>query len=120
MRRQERLNGTAQQRRIVARHRRDDQHPRLRRAQRTRELAIKVQQAAERLFPDRADLDRRAQPVDLGSGQVPIRLAVAARGALEQLAAGRDRFAELGVRPRIERVLKQDLGGVGHRARRVE
>ncbi|GCC43279.1 hypothetical protein chiPu_0027567, partial [Chiloscyllium punctatum] len=120
MGRQERLDRAAQQRRIVAGHRRHDQHTRVRRAQRARQLAVEMQQAAERLFPDRANLDRRADAVDLGRRQVPIRLAVAARGALEQFAAGGDRFAEFGVGPRIERVLKQDLGGVGYRAHRIE
>ena len=118
--RQEGFDGTAQQRRVMAGHRRHDQHPRLRAAQRAGQLAIEIQQPAERLFPDRADFDRGAHAVDLGVVEAPFGLAVTARGALEQFAAGGDGFAELGVRPRIERVLKQDLGGVGHGARRIE
>ena len=58
MRRQKGFDGAAQQRRVVAGHRRHDQHARLRRAQRPRQLAIEIQQAAERLFPDRADFNR--------------------------------------------------------------
>ncbi len=59
MRRQEGLDRAAQQRRVVAGHRRHDQHARLRVAQRPRQLAVEMQQAAERLFPDARDLDRR-------------------------------------------------------------
>jgi len=104
----------------VAGHRRHDQHARLGATQRPGQLAIEVQQPAERLFPDGADFDWRAHAVDLGIVQAPFRLAVAARGALEQLTARGDGFAELGVRPRIERVLKQDFGCVGDGARRIE
>jgi hypothetical protein len=120
MRRQERLDGAAQQRRVVAGHRRHDQHARMGCAQRPGQLAIEMQQTAERLFPDRADFDRRAHAVDFGGVETPFGLAVAARGAFEQFAGRGDRFTELGVRPRIERILKQDLGGVGHGARRIE
>ena len=120
MRRQEGLDRAAQQRRVMAGHRRHDQHARLRAAQRTRQLAIEIQQPAERLFPDRADLDRGADAVDLGVVEAPFRLAVAARGALEQFAGRGDRLADLGVRPGIQRILKQDLGRIGHRARRIE
>ena len=87
MGRQERFDRAAQQRRVMAGHRRHDQHARLRAAQRPRQLAIEIQQPAERLFPDRADFDRRAHAVDLGVVETPFGLAVAARGALEQFAA---------------------------------
>ena len=120
MGRQKGFDRAAQQRRVMTGHRRHDQHARLRRAQRPRQLAIEIQQPAERLFPHDADFDRRAHAVDFGIVQAPFGLAVAARGALEHFAAGGDRFAELGVRPRIERILKQDLGRVGHGARRIE
>ena len=96
MGRQERLDRAAQQRRIVTGHRRHDQHPRLGRAQRARQLAIEVQQAAERLFPDDANLDRGADAVHIGVVEAPFGLAVAARGPLEQLAAGGNGFADLG------------------------
>ena len=73
MGRQEGFDRAAQQRRVVAGHRRHDQHARLRAAQRPGQLAIEIQQPAERLFPDRADLDRRADAVDLGVVRGPIR-----------------------------------------------
>jgi hypothetical protein len=97
-----------------------DQHTRLRDAQRTGQLAFEVQQAAERLFPHAPDFDRRADAVHLGVVNAPFRLAVAARGALEQLAGRCDRFAEIGMRPRVQWILKQDLGGIRHRAHRIE
>ena len=120
MGRQKGFDRAAQQRRVMAGHRRHDQHTRLRRTQRPRQLAIEIQQAAERLFPYDADFDRRAHAVDFGVVEAPFGLAVAARGPLEQFAAGGDGFAELGVRPRIERILKQDFCRVGHGARRIE
>ncbi|MGY3122610.1 hypothetical protein ACVWXQ_006547 [Bradyrhizobium sp. S3.14.4] len=120
MRRQERLDRAAQQRRVVAGHRRHDQHARLRAAQGTGELAIEVEQLAERLFPDRADLDGNADAVDLGVVEAPFRLAVTARGAFEQFTGRGDGLADLGARPRIEGILKQELGRIGDRTRRIE
>ena len=120
MGRQERFDRAAQQRRVMAGHWRHDQHARLRAAQRPRQLAIEIQQTAERLFPDRMNLDRRANAIHFGGVEAPFRLAVAARGPFEQFAGRGDRFAELGVRPRIERILKQDFCRIGHGARRIE
>jgi len=120
MRRQEGLDRAAQERRVVAGHRRHDQHPRLRGAQRPGELAVEMQETAERLFPDGLDLDRGADAAHLGIVDAPFRLAVAARGALEQFAGRGDRLAHFGVRPRVQRILKQDFRGVRHRARRIE
>ncbi|MGY4283534.1 hypothetical protein ACVWXO_002754 [Bradyrhizobium sp. LM2.7] len=120
MRRQEGFYRAAEQRRIMARHRRDDQHARLRAAQGTGELAIEVEQPAERFFPDRTDLDGNADAVDFGVVEAPFRLAVAARGALEQFAGRGDRFADLGPRPGIQGILKQELGRIGDGARRIE
>jgi hypothetical protein len=120
MTRQKRFNGAAQQRRIMPGHRRDDQHARLRRAQRLGELALEVQQAAKRLFPNGLDLDGNAHAVDFGIVQTPFRLAVTARHAFEQFATRSDRFAELGVGPRIERVLEHELRHVGQSPCRIE
>ena len=66
MRRQQGFDRATQQRRVMAGHRRNDQHARLRAAQRTGELAIEVEQLAERLLPDRADLDGDADAVGMG------------------------------------------------------
>ncbi len=51
---QEALDRAAQQRRVVARHRRDDQQPRLRPARRMLERALEMQEPAERPLPDRS------------------------------------------------------------------
>ena len=53
--RQERLDGAAQQRRVVAGHRRDDQQLRLRALRAVLERALEMQQAAERPLPDALD-----------------------------------------------------------------
>ncbi len=120
MRRQKGFDRAAQQRRVMAGHRRHDQHARLRRTQRPGQFTIEIQQATERFFPDRADLDRGADAADLGIVQTPFGFAVTAGGALEQFAPGGNRFAELGARPRIERILKQDFGRIGNGPRRIE
>src|SRR5262245_51225895 len=79
-----------------------------------------MQEPAERLFPNRADFHRDADAVDLGFVQAPFRLAIAAGGALEHFASRGNGFAELGMGPGIERILKQDLGGVGDGSGRIE
>ena len=63
---QECLDRAAQQRRIVARHRRDDQQLRLRAARRTRERALEMQQPAERTLPYALDGDRNLLGADGG------------------------------------------------------
>src|SRR5258708_1269714 len=78
MARQKGFDRAAQQRRVVTGHRGDDEHPRLRRAQRPCQLAIEIQQAAERLFPYRADFNRRAYAVDFGIVETPFGFAGAA------------------------------------------
>ncbi len=120
MGRQEGFDRAAQQRRIVTGHRRHDQHARLRAAQRPRQLAIEMQQPAERLFPHDAHFNRGAHAVDFSGRKIPFGLAVAPRGALEHLATGGDRLAEFGLRPRVHRILKQDFGRVADGTRRIE
>ena len=83
-------------------------------------LAIEIEKTAERLFPYRADLDGRAHTVHFGIVEAPFRLAVTARGALEQFAAGSDLLSQFGLAERIERVLEHHFGGIGHRASRAQ
>ena len=117
---QEAFDRAAQQRRVVARHRRDDEQLRLRPPQRMLERALEMQQAAERPLPDRRDVHRHALGADQRRGDVPLRLAVAAGRALEQFAGGGDGLAELGVRPGIGGVLEEQLAGIGKGAGRIE
>ena len=95
---QEGLDGAAQQRRVMARHRRDDQQLRLRPARRAREGALEMQQPAERPLPHRFDMHRHAFAADDGRIDAPFRPAVDARRALEQFGRGGNRFAVGGVR----------------------
>ena len=117
---QERLDRAAQQRGEVARHRRDDQQPRLRPARRVLEHALEMKEPAERPLPHRRDLHRHALAADQRRRDAPFRPAVAARRALEQFAGRGDRFAVGGEGERIDRVLEEQPGGVGPGARRIE
>ena len=84
------------------------------------ERALEVQQAAERPLPDRRDVHRNPLGADQGRGDVPVRLAVATRRALEQFAGGGDGLAEFGVRPGIGGILEEQLAGIGEGAGRIE
>ena len=117
---QEGLDRAAQQRGVVARHRRDDQHLGLRPARHVAEHALEMQQLAERPLPDGGDVDRRALAADQGGIDVPLRLGVAPRRALEQFHRRSNRLAVGGVRERIERVLEIELRHAGESARRVQ
>ena len=120
MGRQEGFDRAAQQRRVMPGHRRHDQHARLR----LRSGRVSLRSKYSRRQNGFSQIERTSTgvrtPLTSVVVEIPFRLAVAARGALEQFAAGGDRFAEFGVRPRIERILKQDLGRIRHRARRIE
>ncbi len=117
---QEGFDRAAQQRRIVARHRRHDQQLRLRPPRHVAEGALEMQQPAERPLPDAGDVHRHALAADQGVMDMPFRLAVAARRALEQFHAGGHRLAVGGVRQRIGRIFEEQPGGVGKGARGIE
>src|SRR5438270_670491 len=97
------LDRPAQQRRIVSRHRCHDENARLRTLRRMFNYTFEVQEAAERSFPDRGDVDRHALAADQSRSDVPFGLSVAAGRALEQFACRRYALAELRVRERIGR-----------------
>ncbi len=109
--REHRRHRAAEERGVVARHRRDDQKLRL--------LALlpgsrlfEMDELAERALPDHALGDRYALSADDGFRNLPGRLAVAARRALEELRGGSHRSPEGGLGERIERALEIKLGGV--------
>jgi hypothetical protein len=85
--RQEGFDRAAQQRRVVARHRRDDQQLRLRPLRGMREACARNAAAGRTAAPRSSDVDRHALAADFGGIDAPFRLAVAARRALEQFAA---------------------------------
>ena len=101
---QHRLDGAAQQRRVVPRHRRHDQHLGVVALAGERGLvALEMEEAPERRRRDHllahADLDA----ADAGRLQAELGLAVAARDVLEQLARRGEVAAIRGVGDRIER-----------------
>ena len=115
---QERLDRAAQQRGVVARHRRHHEHFRpgaLMRLQR----ALEIDQLAEGAFPHHPLVDRDPLAADQGGVETEERLAVAARGPLEQFAGGRHRPPEGRVGQRIHRILECEMGGVGPGPRRA-
>ena len=117
---QKRLDGAAQQRCKVARHRRHDQKPRLRPLRQVFEHTLEMDELAERPLPDGGDVDRHALAADERRIDAPFRPAVAPRRALEQFASRGDRLAERGEGQRIDRILEKQSRGVGPGPRRIE
>ena len=117
---QKSFDRAAQQRRVMARHRRHDQQLGLRPPRHVAEGALEMQQPAERALPDAVDMHRHALAADHGVVDMPFRHAVAARRALEHFHAGGHRLAVGGVRQRIGRIFEEQPGGVGKGARRIE
>ena len=118
--RQKRLDRAAQQRRVMARHRRHDHELRLRTARRRGEDALEMQEPAERPLPDRRDVHRDAFAADQRVRDIPVRLAVAAGEALEHFRARGERLADRRMVPRIERIFQIEPRDVGKGARRIE
>ena len=109
----------AQQRRIMAGHRRDDQQLGLLRRS-TGELPLETQQFAERARPDIFLDDRDFFAADRGRVKAEDRLAVAARHALEKFGRSRNIAGERSVGEGVEGTLEELQGGVRQRARRGE
>ena len=116
---QQRLDRAAQQRRVVAGHRRHDEEARVL-AMPLGQLALEMQQLTEGLLPDDLVLHRNALAVDDGLVQAEFRLAVDAGGALEQLGGGRHGAAHRHVGQGIQRVFVEQLRGVRGGAERDE
>ena len=117
---QEALDRAAQQRRVMSRHRRHDEKARLRPARRVLEGALEMQEPTERPLPYRRNVHRHMLAADHGGGDIPLRLAVAPRRALEQLQARGHGLAEGGVGQRIGGIAIEQARSIGERARGVE
>jgi hypothetical protein len=117
---QEALDRAAQQRRVMPRHRRDDEQARLRTARQVLEGALEMQQAAERPLPRDGDVHRHALAAHHGGGNVPFRLAVTPRRALEQFQARGHGLAESGIGKRVGWVPVEQPCGVGDGTRWIE
>jgi len=105
--RQERFHRAAQQRRVVARHRRDDQHSRIgafaaRIAERLC-IALEMQHPAPRRRPDTARRHRDVHAVDRGGRQLPLGLAIAARDRLKQFRRRRGGARNVRTSDRVKR-----------------
>ena len=107
---QHRLDGAAQQRRVVPGHRRYDQHLGVVALASQRGLvALEVQQTAERGRGDQLLAHRDLDAADVRRLQGEFGLAIAARDVLEQLAGG-------GEVPAVRRVAERIERGVEHAA----
>ncbi len=102
----------------MAGQRRDDEQLRL--AGAVGQRLGEMQEPAERPLPGDALGHRHVDAADAGMVDAEFRLAVAARGALEELGAGRHAAPERGVRQRVHRVLEIEPGGIGRGPERAE
>ena len=117
--RQELLDRSAQQRRVMAGHRRDNQELRL--ILGGREVGSdEAQKIAERPAPDNVLQHRISDTVDVDLVEAESRLAVAAGHPLEQLRRRRDVLADARVRQEIPRITEHEVGRVRHGTRRSE
>src|ERR1700704_5485027 len=91
---QKAFDRAAQQRRIMARHRRDDEQARLRTARQMLEGALEMQQPAERPLPDGGDMYGDLLAANRRRLYIPFRLAIAAGRALEKFHASGHGLAE--------------------------
>ena len=114
------LDSAAQQRRVVAGHRRDDQKFRLRTFGRMFELTLEIDEIAKRTLPNGGNSHRNSLAAREGRIDAPVRPAVTARRALEQFARGRDRFAECRIGKRIAGIFKKQPGCIRPGPRRVQ
>ncbi len=117
---QKAFDRAAQQRRVMPRHRRNDEQARLRTTRRVLEGALEMQESAERPLPNGGDMHRNAFAADHGRTDVPFRLAVAAGRTLEQFQARGHGLAEGGVRQGVGRIAIEEPHRVGEGARGIE
>ena len=115
MRLQELLDRAAQQRGVMARHRRHDDKARLLRRI-GRQVALEMQEMAERLVPHHLFGHLDLDPIHESLVEAKGRLAIAAGHPLEQFGRSGEIFAERRVGERIGRVLESQPREIGKRA----
>ena len=101
------LNRAAQQRGVVARHRRDDQHLRVVAFAADGFIASEVNEIAERFDEHDLFVDRHGDAGDLRRLQAEFGFAIAPRDVFENFAGGDHIFAERGFADRVHRPLKR-------------
>ena len=101
--RQHRLDGAAQQRRVVARHGRHDQQFGIA-IVRVLDLALEMDQIAKWALPDHLFVYGHADTADERVRKCEYRFAIAAGRALENFTTGHDPTAIGRVAQRVERV----------------
>ena len=104
---QERLDRAAQERGEVARHGRHQQQARMLRGAGRIDVALEMDEAAERRLPHDLLGHGHRLAVDAGAGDAEVGLGVAPRGALEHLAGGDRAAADRRVGQRIEGIEEQ-------------
>ena len=125
MLRQHRLDRAAQQRRVVTRKGRDDQHLRIGRGvslglfERIL-VAGEMHERAKRLLRRFLDQQRNLGPVDDGMVETPFRLRIAPRHILENVEGGGGRPAEPAVGGGVQRRTPEFGPDAGGDARRRE
>ena len=117
---EEALDRAAQQGRVMPRHRRDDEEARLRPAWRVLEGTLEMQKPTERSLPKHGDVHRDARAADHGGIDIPLRLAISPRRALEQFQARSHGLAEGGIGQRIGGILVEQPCGIGEGAGGIE
>ncbi|MNT01471.1 hypothetical protein D3C72_1359370 [compost metagenome] len=108
-RRQQRLHGAAQQGRIMAGHRRHQQHLRLRLAGRI-DLFFEMDEIAERTRPDGLFSNGNGLSIDNSRGKAEFRFDITARQAFENLEAGIEASSEGRAGKRVHRI----VAGLAH------
>src|SRR5262249_18343366 len=117
---QECLNSPAQQRWVVARHRRNDQQFWLRPPRRPRKGALEMQEPAERTLPNALDVHRDSLGAYGCRIDIPFGPTIAAGRALEQFHGRRHRLAVGSMGKRISRIPKEQSCGVCKSASWIE
>jgi hypothetical protein len=109
------VHRAAQQRRVMPRHRGDDEHARriALTARQRRRVALEMQQVTERAFGDDLLADRHALSAERDTLDAEFGFAVASGQALEHFQRGRGRLGRVGIGPGIGGIVERQAAEVG-------